>query len=69
MEVGTKRAFLSRLGNAYQNSFSYQVSTECLEMTFPVRGNGPAVLFLAFSHRFNRKNINQWEKNAPFLLI
>lgn len=41
---------------------SYQVSTKCLEMTFPVRGNGPAVLFLAFSHLLNRKNINQWKK-------
>lgn len=41
---------------------TYQVSTKCLEMTFTVRGNGPAVLFLAFSHQFNRKNINQWEK-------
>lgn len=67
-EVGTKHAFLSQLGNAYQNSFSYQVSTKCLEMTFPKRGNGPAVLFLAFSHPLNRKNINQW-KNAPRLLI
>lgn len=38
---------------------SYQVSTKCLEMTFPGRGNGPAVLFLAFSHLLNRKNINQ----------
>lgn len=37
-------------------------------MTFTVRGNGPAVLFLAFSHQFNKKNINQWE-NAPSLLI
>lgn len=43
---------------------SYQVSTKCLEMTFPVRGNGPAVLFLAFSHLLNRKNINQWKKRS-----
>lgn len=62
METGTKWAFLSGLGTAYQNSFSYQASTKCLEMTFPVRGNGPAVLFLAFSHLWNRKNINQWKK-------
>lgn len=45
---------------------SYQVSTKCLEMTFPVRGNGPAVLFLAFSHLLNRKNINQWKKTLSF---
>lgn len=41
---------------------SYQVSTEGLEMTFPGRGNGPAVLFLAFSPLLHRKNINQWKK-------
>lgn len=62
MEVGSNKHFYPDWEMLIKIVLSYQVSTKCLEMTFPVRGNGPAVLFLAFSHLLNRKNINQWKK-------
>lgn len=62
MEAGTKHTFYPDWEMLIKIVHSYQASTECLELTFPVRGNGPAVLFLALSHLLNRKIINQWKK-------